>query len=226
MNMVALVGDSDIERWPSELLPISDARVILSGHGGITLPDLLPHVEKILVERPQVSDSLGSSCLIIVLCCGENDIGNGISLWNSKRSLQNLLDRIFSCNSNEVSMERYVVFLGPKLEPWLLDDDSSRKDYIKMSMTFKQCCLDHPCCHRIFYVDCLLLFCLKETVQMPGSLHGGRAIPDANFFADDRLHLSIEGYEIWKEVVERYIHKILDPENVRQIVHDAKISQK
>lgn len=213
--MIAMVGDSDIERWPTDLLPTSNTndkslQAIVSGHSGITLPDLMPHVEKILLQQQHQSTSLRDKCLIMIICCGENDIGNEISLRNSEQSLDRILDAIFPGTSDELCMQRYVVSLGPKLEPWLDGDDASRKQYIQMSMTLQQRCVNHRYSHQIFYVDCLLMFCLPETIQLPGALHSGRAIPDTNFFDSDQLHLSVEGYKVWKDIVDTYIEKIIN----------------
>jgi hypothetical protein len=177
MITIALIGDSDISRWPSELYPslilnninintadevkelqqqlmgIDDeappasaapapssgvARIIVSGHSGATLQEVIPHVQETIAKHLLVSendesmnsneeaaatrshkarrrlentknrappkqnsdsvnersrnssgrddddeddddDDNSESLLVLVICAGENDIGNGIS---------------------------------------------------------------------------------------------------------------------------------------------------
>jgi hypothetical protein len=58
--------------------------------------------------------------------------------------------------------------------------------------------------HTITYLDCLTMFC-GESGQFPGAVLGGKAIPEKMLFDYDQLHLSREGYQIWKGVVEGHI---------------------
>uniref|UniRef100_A0A7R9Z4S7 SGNH hydrolase-type esterase domain-containing protein n=1 Tax=Pseudictyota dubia TaxID=2749911 RepID=A0A7R9Z4S7_9STRA len=99
---------------------------------------------------------------------------------------------------------RRLVFLGPKFEPWLKDDPIMRKSYVKLSKAMRRACDRHERRDEVSYVDCLTMFCGK-TAQVPGALLGGRAIPEDQYFHGDGLHLSEQGYAIWKEVVQEIL---------------------
>lgn len=119
-----LVGDSDIARWPSELLPKSDTlllrQTLTRGHSGATLQEIVPCVQEALeVIQP-------AETIVLVACAGENDIGSGCSLNDTLSALQELIRLFFRNDANEAKNKR-LVFLGPKLEPWLDNDPVSRK---------------------------------------------------------------------------------------------------
>jgi lysophospholipase L1-like esterase len=129
--------------------------------------------------------------------------------------------------------------LGPKFEPWLDQDPSYKKKYAAMARAFRRGLEEYDTttsfCNgnsakrndkhsdtgdrggsnfdthdRILFIDCLTMFC-GETANLPGARLGGRARADPRFFASDQLHLSREGYEIWKEAVETGIERLLAP---------------
>ena len=175
---VVLVGDSDIARWPEQLLPSGTKSV--SGHSGATLAQVLPHVLG------------GSSSTIFVVCAGENDI-DSVPLWESEASFRDLVKRCVGS---------HLIFLGPKLEPWLQDDTSSRKKYFQMATAFQT---DLKDCPHATFVNCLTEFC-NEGKDEPGAVF--KAKPDPKFFDGDQLHLSDEGYRKWKLIVEDEILQI------------------
>jgi len=107
----------------------------------------------------------------------------------------------------------HLIFIGPKLEPWLSKDFSSRKQYAKLSNGLQRCMRKHSGHNsnsgRMTYVDCLTLFCTEDTANVPGAVHGGRAVPDPVYFDGDGLHLSEVGYAVWKEMIEKEILTLL-----------------
>jgi lysophospholipase L1-like esterase len=187
-----LVGDSDIERWPKSLLPSAGQHnpPIVSGHSGSTLAEILPHVLQ------QALQSNGKT--ILVVCAGENDIGS-LPLWKSEAALKQLLEETVGSKQNN---NMHLIFLGPKFEPWLHEDRESRKSYIQMSRAFQRLVELQD---RSVFVDSLTLFC-GASARQPGALF--KAQPDPTYFNDDQLHLSTEGYRIWKDKVEETIQKM------------------
>jgi lysophospholipase L1-like esterase len=211
-----LLGDSDISRWPIELLPSwsgvqrTGATVVNSdddevcnvqvhGCSGATL-------EQVVVDQflPVIVDSaIGRrgeemNTRVVILCCaGENDVGNGIDVETSLRAFDALLE-------NDQSYH-HLIFLGPKFEPWLDDDIDSRRHYIKLSKGFRRRCDGRK---NVTFCDCLTMFC-GETATLPGAMLGGRAQADPKFFRNDQLHLNEEGYRIWKHVVEQELAKVM-----------------
>ena len=63
--------------------------------------------------------------------------------------------------------------------------------------------------NKITYVNCLTMFC-GESGQQPGATLGGKAIPEKRFFDHDLLHLSREGYQVWKNVTEELLASTLE----------------
>ena len=233
---------------------------VVSGDSGATLSEVLPHLRSVLARttRSNDDDDIKSSgnhgggratattpdMLVVIACAGENDIGEGLSLERSVEALREFLDVVFrlddSCNSNSGSDrrkkgddDRFLIFLGPKFEPWLEHDPSYKKKYGAMTRAFQRCLQEYGAenCDtnndednetknssatndRIHFIDCLTMFC-GETATLPGARLGGRAKADPRFFASDQLHLSKEGYEIWKDVVET---------KIRQCVSSSKSS--
>jgi lysophospholipase L1-like esterase len=199
-----LVGDSDIARWPPELLPQSNTlqQTLTSGHSGETLQEIVSCVQEALeVIQP-------AETIVLVACAGENDIGNGSSLDDTLSAFQELI-RVFFCNdANEPTRNKRLVFLGPKLEPWLDNDPVSRKQYVKLSKASQRACTKHESANEIIYIDCLLMFC-GESGKLPGATLGGKAKAEPHYFDSDQLHLSREGYQVWKRVVENCLSDIV-----------------
>lgn len=234
---IVLVGDSDIARWPEHLLPFSDTSGgdaggigapasnhsqnvthSVSGHSGATLTDIIEPFQAEL-ERIYQSETIlrkhnseenpsrSISSIILIVCAGENDIGRGIPLSDSVGSFEALLQTTFQNNYQATSdgVRVHLIFLGPKLEPWLAEDRDSRKAYIRMSRCLERICQSSN--KPITYVDCLTMFC-GESANLPGALYGERAVPMAHYFDADQLHLSNDGYELWKNTVENVIRSI------------------
>ena len=200
---VVLIGDSDISRWPPSLYPSSVVSNL--GQSGATLSDLLPQLHQWLKDMPK-NDTASSrdKIHIFVACAGENDIGSG-------RSVDGILETFRAFIDGLPDLSSYLLFLGPKFEPWLSEDFSSRKQYTKLSNALQRTIRKHPrfSTNQIIFVDCLTMFCTKETSDVPGAVHGGKALPDKQFFNPDGLHLSEEGYGIWKHIILDKIDKIL-----------------
>jgi lysophospholipase L1-like esterase len=189
---VALVGDSDIDHWPDTFLPsIKGATLSIKGYSGATMDQIVKPAEASLLEH-------GAGLLFMVACAGENDIGEGISLAKSECAFERLLEIMFNRPAPE---NIRLIFLGPKFEPWLQDDADARKHYVRMDLAFARRCKDHSMSRYISFINCLTMFC-GESGKQPGAVLGGRAVAEKRYFQSDQLHLSNDGYRIWKEVVE------------------------
>lgn len=204
---VALVGDSDISRWPAQLLPSAPAcspssKPIVKGRPGATLDELAPMVDSALADIPNSPNN--DHVIILVLCAGENDLGQGYSIGKAISSFETAIDACFVRRQSKVN----VIFLGPKFEPWLIGDHTARKQYLKLSKGMRRAAERHGHSARITYVDCLTMFC-GDSADVPGALTS-KAVPERKYFHDDGLHLSNEGYEIWKGIVESEMLKCVD----------------
>lgn len=166
--------------WPISEYPSNV--VTLSGQSGATLSQIL------------VPDDL-SQVDVVVVCAGENDIAANIPLWQSEQALRNLLHQFLLV----AGIPKRVFVLGPKFEPWLQDDPEMRKKYWQMHLSFQRLITtEAPFSTRVHYVDCLFLFYSDATKQ--GAVY--RATPDTRYFHADQLHLSREGYRVWKELLQ------------------------
>lgn len=197
---ISLVGDSDIARWPGDFLPESGCGPCgLSGHSGSTLAEILPFCAEILDGALNSAESTDLTC--VVVCAGENDVGTGLSLDETLASFQKLLNMLHT-------PYQHLIFLGPKIEPWLDDDPKSRKQYVKMSKAFGRAVERHPKKSQIRFIDCLTMFCGTSGNQ-PGAVEGGLARAEHQYFSDDQLHLSNQGYQMWKQMLEEQILAIM-----------------
>ena len=233
---IALVGDSDIDRWPPSLIPhhgVTEFTHAQCGESGATLRQVIPLVDQTLggnggsehTTTNTPSNEKGNNsepadhddevvATFLVVCAGENDISTGLSLEESAQAFQDLIDTVFSSSSQHSGQQRRswnlrMIFLGPKFEPWLEHDKQARRDYIRMSERFRQIVKQQPSDYvreRIRCMDCLTMFC-GESGKLPGAIWGGKAIPQSEFFHHDQLHLNDRGYRIWKQVVEECINK-------------------
>jgi len=204
---VALVGDSDISRWPAQLLPSAptcspSSKPIVRGRSGATLDELAPMVDSALADIP--NSPINGCSIILVLCAGENDLGQGYSIGRVISSFEAAIDACFVWQLRQ-QCKVNVIFLGPKFEPWLIDDHAARKQYLKLSKGIRRVAERHEHSSHITYVDCLTMFC-GDSADVAGALTS-RAVPERKYFHDDGLHLSNEGYKIWKGIVESEVRQ-------------------
>ena len=99
-RILLLVGDSDIARWPSELLPQWSESALpptVSGHSGATLKEIIPHIETALDTIDTAIDTI-----ILVVCAGENDIGNGLSRDDTLTAFDELVNVFFGSNAKSL----------------------------------------------------------------------------------------------------------------------------
>lgn len=219
---IILAGDSDISRWPPSLYPqVQNAAVSVEniGQSGASLSDLLPQLQTFRAAHPTPpidAKSKDGSINIFIACAGENDISSGRSIDGLLKIFHSFLDDLFSNSTqHQLQSDNHLIFIGPKFEPWLSDEMSSRKQYTKLSNTLHRTIRKHSGfgADRMVFIDCLTMFCTEDTSTIPGAVHGGRALPDDKYFHEDGLHLSDEGYKVWKQIIEGAIVEILAKED-------------
>ena len=217
---LVLLGDSDISRWPDELLPVIndlEGAIVNHSRSGALLQDMQKQAKAAIYELNGQRDAQNPQAIIILACAGENDVSSCISLDTIIQAFEDFVRIMVTEPIRDNMAKRHIVFLGPKLEPWLKDDTYSQKSYFKLSKSLDGACkrLQSSICDDLnsrsdmdeqkfilTFVDCLTQFC-GETADIPGAVVGGHAIPQAQYFHDDGLHLSRSGYEIWKEMIEK-----------------------
>lgn len=205
---------------------------------GALLANIPSQVQKALKEV-KVSACTGttSTTNFFIACAGENDLSHGFSVDTVMTSFHNLLETIFATNDSDDKL--HFIFFGPKLEPWLNDDVEARTSYDQLSERMAIDSLKYSysssvlmnggdgdcgdCSHspietsgpkirNVTFIDTLTHFC-GETADDMGSVHSTgtcrHAQAQSKFFDEDGLHLSEEGYALWKEELELLLSRIL-----------------
>ena len=111
---------------------------------------------------------------IFICCAGENDLGSR-SIDQILETFRAVLDTLFRAVLDvlfpQIKSDIKLIFIGPKFEPWLINDNTSRKQYTKLNNGLKRAIRKHHAIDQITYIDCLTLFCTKETANVPGAIH-------------------------------------------------------
>merc|ERR1719183_1253255 len=205
-----LLGDSDISRWPASLYPRYPTSILTSTStsqcnyavGGAQMSDVLQQINK-WKEDTKDETNITVDDNICICCAGENDLGSR-SIDQILETFRAVLDAIFPSTKSYLKM----IFIGPKFEPWLINDNTSRKQYTKLNNGLQRATRKHHATSdQITYIDCLTLFCTEESANVPGAIHS-KAIPDNRYFDKDGLHLNDMGYEKWKEIIEQKLMEI------------------
>jgi lysophospholipase L1-like esterase len=213
---VILIGDSDMARWPQDLYPTTGT-VLNLGRNGATLAttrQLLAQPNFLPEATIQHKQEQAAATLFFVVCVGENDLGSGVlsslELSLLEKEMDELLRILLSSSPSPAAgphekQRVSVLFLGPKLEPWLTNDMDARQAYWRLSQLQEQTCRQYV---NVRFVDCVTMFCTADTAHAAGARLAGRAIPDPQYFdATDRLHLSRDGYAVWQRLVDEAIDK-------------------
>lgn len=167
------LGDSDIDYWPGTTLKYIDSFNL--GVGGETCAGLSKQIgrgKRSLLKRFNNPET-------VVLVCGENDLAEGRSVSKTLRSAKSIIKKITKTGAR-------VVFLGTKPEPSTKElhkayqkyDEQLKKLAVKLARKTKK---DKP--SPLAFVDTFAAF---EDLGNPKSL-----------YANDRLHLSSSGYDLW-----------------------------
>lgn len=220
---ILLFGDSDISRWPPSLHPsppLVHSKISNYSKGGAELADILHQIDQWKIQikdgsniepPPSTTTRNAAAARDLFLCCvGENDIGGGRSMDQILETFRAVLDGFFPQEKSKHLHNPRMVFLGPKYEPWLTHDNSNRKQYTKLNNGFQRAIRKHHASAQIIYIDCLTMFCTKETATVPGAIYGGKAMPNSEYFDPDGLHLNDAGYRMWKKIVEEKTAEFID----------------
>mmetsp|Transcript_18725 Transcript_18725/g.30673 ORF Transcript_18725/g.30673 Transcript_18725/m.30673 type:complete len:212 (-) Transcript_18725:194-829(-) len=205
VDRIILLGDSDVSRWPSSLYP--GERCVNIAKGGAVISDMQCQLNdwRDFDERDDESNTL------FVACAGENDVSSGQPIDRIQTAFASFLVELFGHKQIITQQQsKHLIFFGPKFEPWLTEDYASRKQYTKLSNALQRTIrkIQVSLKENIVYVDCLTMFCTNETKDIPGAIHGGRALPNRTYFDSDELHLSEQGYKVWRDIVKEEIERI------------------
>ena len=215
IDRIVFLGDSDISRWSESLYPSikdssgkeCDIRCVNIAKGGASISDMHSQLKdwRGCDEREDESNTL------FVACAGENDVSSGQPIDRIQMSFTSFLEDLFGSKPMHQQKSKHFIFFGPKFEPWLTEDYASRKQYTKLSNALQRTIRksQESFKENIVYVDCLTMFCTNETKDIPGAVHGGRALPNHTYFDSDELHLSEKGYKIWRDILKEEIERIL-----------------
>ena len=174
-GMIVFTGSSSIRMWKTLEQDFGDHRVLNRGFGGSTLPDLIRYTGEVVLKYKPRQ---------VVIYCGENDLAadssiSGKTVFKRFKSLTGIL--------RESLPETQILFISLKPSPSrihllekIVDANRRIRRYIKPRK-------------NMAYAD----------VFTP--MMGPDGLPPERLFIKDRLHLSREGYEIWKETVKPFL---------------------
>mmetsp|Transcript_6325 Transcript_6325/g.11946 ORF Transcript_6325/g.11946 Transcript_6325/m.11946 type:complete len:266 (+) Transcript_6325:136-933(+) len=192
---------------------------------GATMQSLASQIKR---AKKEISSSTIDNCesfdvTIFIACAGENDLSTCSNTTSSMldrimEHFESAVQSIFSIKSSKQQIKNpHLIFIGPKVEPWMEQDDlDARMSYFQLSERLRSCIakLSSSSCpiatkcksNSIFYLDSLTLFCGETSNK---SVVGGQAIAQRIYFHEDELHLSQNGYEIWKNQVDDILSQIM-----------------
>ena len=108
---VLFVGDSDIDYWPYDSMPISDSYNV--GWGGYTCAEVLAEVDDLL-------SFFSPSAVILV--CGENNLANGQSASDAFLDFEAIVSKIRESGAR-------TIYVGTKPEPGTADLHTEYRNY-------------------------------------------------------------------------------------------------
>jgi len=153
------VGDSDIDLWATNANFAGSYNVGIGGH---TCLDVLRKIDGYLSTfAPSV----------VILVCGENDLGAGSTVSQTFARFSSLVDKIESAGAR-------AVYLGTKPEPATASLHSKYRQYDAQIRSLTSCKAG-----KLAMIDVYAAF---ESLGNPNSL-----------YASDKLHLSSGGYSYW-----------------------------
>ncbi|KAL7456783.1 hypothetical protein ACHAWC_008252 [Mediolabrus comicus] len=151
---VVFLGDSDISRWPPSHYPTSSVvnnnaaaattiTCVNLAKGGAVMSDLLTQLKDWREDGNNISVEPNNNTLIFVACAGENDVSSGQSIDKIQHSFTSFLEELFRVGRSatdelNINNNKHLIFFGPKLEPWLTNDHTSRKQYNKLSTALQR----------------------------------------------------------------------------------------
>lgn len=230
-----LVGDSDIARWPESQFPSLSNNPVLKqrnykqvisnySQNGALLANIPSQVKRAYEdELITIESNKNYSCTIFIACAGENDLSAGFNVDSVMSSFHKLVDSIFSDKSSSLCQSRphYLIFFGPKLEPWIdsyddkghdTTDTIMRKSYYQLSerMTLAST-IKSKDDMNIAFIDCLTLFCDVDSASNDkgAAVLSGRYKALSKYFDHDGLHLNEEGYKVWKKALDLQLSQLL-----------------
>jgi len=174
-GMIVFTGSSSIRMWKTLEQDFSDHRVLNRGFGGSTLPDVIRYAGEVILKYQPGQ---------VVIYCGENDLAadssiSGKTVFKRFKSLTGII--------RDSLPDTKILFIALKPSPSrihlmekIVDANRRIRRYIKSRK-------------YLAYAD----------VFTP--MLGPDGLPPERLFIKDRLHLSREGYEIWKETVKPFL---------------------
>mmetsp|Transcript_21705 Transcript_21705/g.45214 ORF Transcript_21705/g.45214 Transcript_21705/m.45214 type:complete len:221 (-) Transcript_21705:11-673(-) len=207
------VGDSDIAKWP---FPQPSFSVTKEGWTSFQIQ----HELKRSVEWE--TEMATDEPFIVVCCWGENDLSTcPTDTAVVKLAARNVSESVSYLGDRMGGGFRGLLFIGPKLEPWMFADPlnvdmDSIVSYVRLSLELKSVLGAIP---LATFVDALAMFTdqagktseeIRDEVQrlrLASTVTSEDSFSfkvDDRFFLSDQLHLSEDGYDIWNDIVESF----------------------
>lgn len=178
-NSILFTGSSSIRRWNTLAEDMAPYPVIQRGYGGAKLSDFAVYAERIIHPHP---------CSAIVLFVANDITGNEND--KTPREVLALFRQIVTTIRNKFpDTPVFWIAITPTPSRW--------DAWPRINEANK---LIHEYCVRqqnLFFISTSNAFLNEE------------GIPKSELFVTDNLHLSTEGYRVWKGIIKNELYKVL-----------------
>ncbi len=120
---------------------------------------------------------------IIFIYEGDNDIKLGMKEKQIMRSTRKIIERI---RIELPESQIILISIKPSIDRWNL-----KQDYLRLNKRFFRLADKYD---EVYYIDMW-----SEMLQKNGK-------PNSDIFIQDGIHLNNKGYEIWKSVIQEFLH--------------------
>lgn len=168
---VVFYGSSSIRMWNTLEEDFPEIKPVNLGFGGSTLAACVWFFERIMMYYEPKA---------IIVYAGDNDLGDGRNSEEIFIFYQMLATKIANRFGDELSC--YFISIKPSLSRWHMVDRLRYTNNLIESEIIK-------CNNNWKFIDVF-----KRMLDRSGN-------PEGKYFSQDGLHLSTEGYRLWKEVV-------------------------
>jgi len=170
---IVVTGSSHIRKWKTIEEDFAPLTVIHRGYGGSTYRDALRYAERIVIPyKPRA----------VVVYSGNNDLHHGVAPETIRDTCRAFVEKV---RSQLPEVRIYVVSIPPAILGWEGRDAGMWPIRMKTNRLLREYCAEAG----LTWID----------VATP--MFGADGRPRKELFGTDNLHLTREGYLVWRDAV-------------------------
>jgi len=176
-NAILFVGSSSFRMWTTVKQDFPMQSIINRGFGGSSLPDVIRYADQIIFPYEPGQ---------IIIYCGENDLASSDTI--TSQIVSERFQQLFNLIRKQLPGVP-VAFVSIKPSPsrqHLLQKVIAANELIKNFLKTQT---------KAAFIDVFSVMIDKQ----------GNPMPD--LFIEDRLHMNMKGYGIWRRIIEPYLIK-------------------